>query len=263
MIQNLDEIKVGFDFTSDVPGYWDGYWETSPWGWSGKDPDSKSPTLRRYHQLLWSKMLPNGEQMKLVDGRGKFYLRWKDFYFGSDSIIVSFRHSDKNDVLDDVRQRVPDFRTYIENYVRASYTIGGMMLFPQHKYSFNCARGCNKRICDRWDLTLECIRRFYQGGESPLTKALERDREFFELFVDFKGYVDFFFLQDCVDKKYERVNLWLGEDFFEKNPYPHNADEYLMWIKKQCNFLQKRNKRIDNFIHERTHRMIEIIKNKI
>lgn len=26
----------------------------------GKDPDSHSPTLRRYHQLHWSKPLPDG-----------------------------------------------------------------------------------------------------------------------------------------------------------------------------------------------------------
>ena len=34
---------------------------------SGKDPDKYSPTLRRYHKLLWSKPLPNtGLCSKLV-----------------------------------------------------------------------------------------------------------------------------------------------------------------------------------------------------
>ena len=27
----------------------------------GRDPDSSSPMLKRYHKLLWSKPLPNGE----------------------------------------------------------------------------------------------------------------------------------------------------------------------------------------------------------
>lgn len=71
--------------------------------------------------------------------------------------------------------------------------------------------------------------------------------EFFDLFVDFKGFVDFFFLQDCVDEHYEKVNLWLGESFFEKNPYPHSASEYLAWIEAEYDFLRKRNRRIEEF----------------
>lgn len=39
-------IDVAFDFRTDA---------------GGKDPDSHSPTLRRYHRLLWSKPLPSGE----------------------------------------------------------------------------------------------------------------------------------------------------------------------------------------------------------
>lgn len=76
---------------------------------------------------------------------------------------------------------------------------------------------------------------------------MERDKEFFDLFVDFKGFVDFFFLQDCVDENYEKVNLWLGESFFEKNPYPHSASEYLAWIEAEYDFLRKRNRRIEEF----------------
>lgn len=124
--------------------------------------------------------------MQLTDGRSRYYLRWEEFYLGSDSILVSFRHSDKREVLDAVRNMVPDYHSFVEKYVRDFYTIGGMMLFPQHRYSFNCARGCNKRICDRWDYTLECIRRYYQGGTSPLSRAMERDKEFFDLFVGFR-----------------------------------------------------------------------------
>ena len=31
----------------------------------GGDPDSTSPTLRKYHKILWSKALPNGAVFEL------------------------------------------------------------------------------------------------------------------------------------------------------------------------------------------------------
>mgnify|MGYP004679002701 FL=1 len=247
-IYNLNDIDTKFDFTSDTPNYWDGFWNNDL-GHSAKDPDSKSQTLRDYHCLLWSRQLPCGDIMELMDGKSKYYLKWKDMYFGSDSILVSFRHADKSGILSEVRNKVDNYRDFVEKYMRDFYSIGGMIIFPQHRFSLNCARGCNKRICDRWDLTLECIRRFYQGIESPLSKSLNRDKDFFNLFVDFKGYVDFFFLQDCVDEDYTHVNLWLGSEYFERNPFPHNAEEYLSWINKEYDFLKKRNLRIMKFCH--------------
>ena len=33
----------------------------------GRDPDAHSPTLRRYHQLLWSRPLPGGGEFALDD----------------------------------------------------------------------------------------------------------------------------------------------------------------------------------------------------
>ena len=47
----MELIDIAFDFRSDTP--------------PGKDPDERSPTLRRYHQLLWSKALPNGAPFEL------------------------------------------------------------------------------------------------------------------------------------------------------------------------------------------------------
>ena len=44
-------IDTTFDFRTDTP--------------PGRDPDSHSPTLRRYHQLLWSKPLPSGVLFEL------------------------------------------------------------------------------------------------------------------------------------------------------------------------------------------------------
>ena len=122
-----------------------------------------------------------------------------------------------------------------------------MIIFPKHTGSINQSRGFNKRICDRWDLTLECIRRYYAGDPSPLDAVLKKDKDFFDLFVDFKGYVDFFFLQDCVDINYN-VKLWLDTPFFEGNPMPRNVEEYYSWIDSQLDFVFSRGRRITAFL---------------
>jgi len=41
---------------------------------TGPDPDRSSPTLRRYHRLLWSKELPNGKLFTLSEERVDTYL---------------------------------------------------------------------------------------------------------------------------------------------------------------------------------------------
>ena len=48
------------------------------------------------------------------------------------------------------------------------------------------------------DLTLESIRRHYRAASSPLADVLARYRDFFAAFEDFRGYVDFWLLQDMV-----------------------------------------------------------------
>lgn len=74
---NLKDIDITFDFQIDTR--------------KGKDPDCDSKTLKSYQQLLWSKSLPNGEMMQLDIEKG--CLKWKDMWFGSDSITASFLHA--------------------------------------------------------------------------------------------------------------------------------------------------------------------------
>lgn len=52
---------------------------------------------------------------------------------------------------------------------------------------------------------MECIGKYYLGEENPLMPILRSDKAFFDLFVDFKGYVNFFFLQDCVNVDYSKT----------------------------------------------------------
>src|SRR5262245_63177587 len=99
-----------------------------------------------------------------------------------------------------------------EAFNRLGYTIGGMMVFPGNKVggamTINGARGCNARIADRFDLTMECIRRYYLGEPSPLRDTLARYADFFGLFGDFAGYTDFFHLEDLVDEATSVVRLF-------------------------------------------------------
>ena len=61
----------------------------------GGDPDSHSPTLRKYHKILWSKTLPNGKNFELLDNKSGAYLYHNselgEFILGSDVITNSYR----------------------------------------------------------------------------------------------------------------------------------------------------------------------------
>ena len=224
-------IDITFDFRTDSKG----------------DPDTYSPTLNEYHRMLWSKKLPNGEVMDLRSGKPPYVLTWKDFYLTSDTIIVEINNSKNQKIIDQVNAMVDDSDAFFENLLRRSYTIGGMIIFPCHTNSMNQRRGTHPRIRDRWDLTLECIRRYYAGEESPLSKVIESDKAFYDLFVDFKGYVDFFLLQDCVSEDYSKVDIWCGDASFQKSGLPETVWDYFKFIRKEHEFLDKRNTRIQQY----------------
>ena len=138
----------------------------------------------------------------------------------------------------------------INSFFSLCSTIGAYIVFPakriNNKMTINGARGVNHKIQDRFDLTLECIRRFYLGEQSPLTDVFVRNTNFFELFIDFKGYVDFFLLQDLVEVDYEEIKFWSSFDNFETAPLPKDKYEYLSYKSKLQDFVQARNQRILN-----------------
>ena len=212
----------------------------------GKDPDAGSPTLRRYHRILWSKTLPNGEKMQLTHDNGG-YLKWKDFEFASDAMINGLFYSRAKKSVPELKRILRDYDAFIEEFENQTWTIGGEIIFPIHDNSMNQLRGTNPYIMDRWDLTLECIRRFYMGEDSPLYSILDRDRAFYELFVDFKGYVDFFFLQDCVTPDYNNVVFWQDDcSLTQTMPLPGTAGEHIVWTEKGLEFVKKRAKRMES-----------------
>ena len=150
-------IDVDFNFFSEVK--------------EGQDPDSKSPTLRNYHKLLWSKPMPSGKVFELKDNPpelSKKYLYHKSdlgyFVFGSDAITHSYRnHKRKKQITEQIPDEVNDL--FIQGGNIASYII-----FPKNKINngqtINMARGAISLIDDRFDLTLECIKRFYKNLSS-------------------------------------------------------------------------------------------------
>ncbi len=246
MIDSVKDIDISFDFTEDTPNYWPN---------RDVDPDSKSPTLQKYQQLLWSKKLPNQRIMELKRGYGSYYLYWDNFRFGSDSIVNMYtRHANKymQELLLEVKKSKNNYDELIEKYIRLGYTIGGEIIFPKNgkNYSINPRRGTNKLIRDRFDLTVECIRRYYKNDESPLTDVLNHNKEFFDLFLNFKGYIDFFLLQDIVSDDYQEIKFYIDADNFNRDPYPADVDEWSKLYNAQMEFLSKRNERIKNYINE-------------
>ncbi len=224
-----EAIDIDFDFRTDTP--------------EGKDPDARSPTLRRYHKLLWSKRLPCGEVLDLDDTTRGHYLLHRsaelgEFSLSSDAVVASFRYLSM--VQDDPEQ--------LEEFMRIGYTMGGMMLWPGNqidgKWTINQARGCHPRIRDRFDLTVECIRRHYRGEASPLSKVLACYADFFALFQDFRGFVEYFLLQDAVTVDCEAVIFSAPFEDFTTSPLPQTMDEYREYRQRAITFIEARNRRI-------------------
>jgi len=213
----------------------------------GKDPDSHSPTLKKYHKILWSKPLPSGKIFTLSDTESDSYLTYNSaegkISLSSDSISNSYR--DKK-VLSSI---IKDLTKEVEEFRNIGSMIGGFILFPNKKIdgkmTINGARGFNQKIADRFDLTLECIRLHYLGKPNPLENVLNQNSSFFKLFESFAGYVDFFLLQDLVNPDYELIYfLPTIKQVFESSPLPESKVEYLQYMQSSTSFTLKRNERI-------------------
>ena len=69
--------------------------------------------------------------MNLSMGKGYDYLSWKNFRFGSDSILASFRYSRYRKLLEEVPKTMPNYQSFIEDFIHRTYTIGGSIIFPK------------------------------------------------------------------------------------------------------------------------------------
>jgi len=211
-------------------------------------PDRDSPTLRKYHKLLWSKKLPNGEVPILseTDYNGlKLKTDTCELILSSDTMINPYTGNWKKIDLRYLKEI-----NEINEFIKLIHKIGNFIMYPRTKNSFNQERGKNPKIYDRFDLSLECIKRYYNQREeyNPLLETIKRYNKFFELFGKFENYCKFYFLEDLTNEDFTEINHFLPFNNFEEMPIPKNADEYRLYMNKATEFINKRSKRIQNYI---------------
>ncbi|MGZ0712317.1 DUF6994 family protein (plasmid) [Coraliomargarita sp. W4R53] len=224
-------VDTAFDFHADTP--------------SGKDPDSYSPTLREYHQLLWSKPLPSGRPFTLIASERSYLVHQsgaEEYSLSSDTITTRLRGRASKTVRQIPPETLPRY---------AGYTIGSSIIFPSNRVAgaatINGARGLHPRIVDRFDLTLECIRRHYIGDSNPLESVLRRHQGFFNLFGSFEAYVDFFLLQDLLTNASLDVKFFHPFNDFTTPAVPQTVDAYFAYLTASRTFITERNSRIDDY----------------
>ena len=92
------------------------------------DVDKYSATLRKYHKILWSKPLPDGNMFTLDDSIKNCYLYYKtdsqEFFLSSDSIVHTYSKWKRTE---NIIKQIPEDE--ISNFLRIAHTIGGYIIF--------------------------------------------------------------------------------------------------------------------------------------
>jgi hypothetical protein len=208
----------------------------------GLDPDAHSPTLAQYHLALWRKPLPSGDLLDItVTGAAPFifYCSNTGQQLASDAGINSYTRWKR---MQQIVGKIPDRDN--EAFRDANSTIGAYIVFPRHKQSINQIRGRHPAIADRLDVTLECIRLHYAGEDNPIGGVLQQNAAWFSLFKDFRGYVEFFFLQDLVTDDFSEVRFHVPFAGFNASALFGNIDEYLTYRLDAMRFVKARGQRM-------------------
>jgi len=232
-------IDINFDFQAEA---------------EYRDSDKHSPTLQEYHRILWSKPLPNGKHFELKKiSQNRLYHKSElgEFFLSSDRAIASFS---KYKRFSNILSQVPEAKTH--KFYQLSDTIGGILVWPSNrinkKMTINGARGFNSKIADRFDLTIECVRCHYLNLDSPLSKTFKIYTDFFALFDNFRGFIDFFLLQDIVSDNYSIVKIATDFNDFNSSPIPNSVEEYLTYMDNTTKFIEARNSRIDSWANRQS-----------
>ncbi|HEM3684421.1 TPA: hypothetical protein U1D20_001916 [Streptococcus suis] len=231
------------------------------------DPDSKCREL--YIDLTkmlfdMSNRFPNGDLVKKTEVKERIKNRekyWelvltveskhgekKIFGLGIDYIGASVYWALKKDVS----------QVDIKELLKVSRTIGGHIFFPRWQISnikvniksINMARG-GEFICknknrlgfyDRFDMLLFDMKRWYEGNSCQLKEEFDSNKIWLDLFIDFRGFIDYFSLNGFVNDKYEVINLTHIEkviDGFESY-IPDNTFQYIEYFKNSNNIISVR-----------------------
>ncbi|WP_109693216.1 DUF6994 family protein [Nocardioides silvaticus] len=228
-----DDIDVGFNFRDD-PDY-------------RGDADRDSRKLKRWHQRLWNKALPDGRVVECVVDPATGGLVHGGVPVSSDTIATTHsRYSGAKSLWAEFAEEEQ------EAYERSIYTVSAFIIFPVRPQSLNQRRGTTWAISDRFDLTLECIRQHYLGMTgSPLADVLAVDAHYFRLFGEgltgFITYVEFFHLQDLVaDGTIRWFDEFDGNAWdFTSPPLPQSEASYRRYLSNVAAFVAARGERID------------------
>jgi hypothetical protein len=225
---------------------------------NGGDPDRDCERLYVWHRALWGRVVPGVGpfELDILYDRGYgIRLRTADgaeFWLGSDGIIPTWSPPGWTkrfapDLVAEIAKDAGDF-------YRVASTIGAYIVFPRNRagqtgWTINQSRGMRSSIADRFDLTLECIRRHYSdpGAANPLGERLAYYDDFFALFRGFDTYVRFFLLDDLVDEARDAVrSLVTGNPLmnFSLPAFARSAVEYGEYSQRSIAFVTARNDRI-------------------
>lgn len=223
----------------------------------GGDPDRDCKLLYEWHLALWGRSFPGIASFELEitydRGYGMRLLAPDDveFWLGSDGIIPTWSTAGW------ARRFAPDLAAEImrdvDDFYRIASTIGGYIVFPRNRtgqtgWTINQARGMYSAIADRFDLTLECIRRHYSEPDAanPLGKRLAYYADFFALFRDFDTYVRFFLLDDLVNDDGNVCSLVNGEPLTDLSlpAVTGSVEEYGEYRRRSIAFVSARNEQI-------------------
>lgn len=230
-------------------------------GGQPRDPDAWHRGLRESHRILWSRPLRTGNSwsfrpksgwyLKNAEPREKEPAEWS---VGSDNFATTHTSA--------LPTMAAGIRGYDKKHLHAFCTIGGYIVFPNglaqtrktnaraRKWTLNQARGCDPRISDRFDLTLEAIRLYFNGSTTrdanPIGDVLDAYGWFFDSFgkgaEGFDAYVDYFFLNPMVSGG--RVVALYGRDLDFGSALPSCESTYRDYIENQSAVVKMRNELI-------------------
>lgn len=224
---------------------------------AGSDPDRYSARLYKWHQALWSRPVDGVDPVECeVVWDGGYTMRMttstgRAFRLASDGLLQTWSSPGwhwrfQADLIEEILADRDDF-------YRTASTIGGYLLWPlndpgQTGRSINQTRGTTIAIADRFDLTLECVRRHYLAPDSinPLGECLSRYAPFFEVFGDFETYVRFWLLDDLLTPDGGVRSFITGEAIDEIRPIgvAQSVEEYVRFREGSIAFVTARNERI-------------------
>lgn len=268
------------------------------------DPDVNSDNLYEAHERTWNAQCKKFNISQISHYKCELKIKEKNIRLGSDSIMSIYWHRTSGkikDVIKEVSQKIKDreeysdlyeevikeyadkkeerrfneiqklnneWQKFIWLYLQKANTIGGFVVFPRYKNStINTRRGnYNGVINDRFDLTLECIRRayqyndFYRKDNNPLFGISEEEKEFFRMFGSFENYIRFFCLDAWVNEDFTAVYDLMNDNKEETIPtedwistdniLPQTAKQWWTFYRNIMNRLNARNQQIKELIKE-------------